>query len=96
MKKGKGLVLSDSRVLIGLSVLLLLIGGTVMDPLAGFSFLVLAGLLAAFAAVRGKRWLRYVAIALLIAAGALAGSISSKAFHHLGTYMKGSGDVRGR
>jgi len=77
---------SDPKVLIGLSVFLVLIGGMVIDPLAGFTCFVLAGILALIAGLRGTRWLRYVAFFLLIIIIALAVSKFPEAGYHLRVY----------
>ena len=76
---------SDPKVLIGLSVLVL-IGGMVRDPLAGFICFVLAGILAFLAALYGTRRLRYIAFLLLIIIIALAVSKFPEAGHHLRVY----------
>lgn len=77
---------SDPKVLIGLSVFLALIGGMVIDPLAGFICFVLAGILAFLAALYGTRRLRYIAFLLLIIIIALAVWKFPEAGHHLRVY----------
>ena len=64
--RSKSLNISNPKVLIGLSVFLALIGGTVIDPTAGFMCFVLAGILALFATLFGRKRLRYIALLLLI------------------------------
>lgn len=78
--------ISDPKVLIGLSVFFVLIGGMVIGPLAGFTCFVLAGILALIAGLRGTRRLRYVAFLLLIIIIALAISKFPEAGHHLRVY----------
>ena len=78
--------ISDPKVLIGLSVFLMLIGGMVIDPLAGLTCFALAGILALIAGLRGTRRLRYVAFLLLIIIVALAVSRFPEAAHHLRVY----------
>ena len=78
--------ISDPKVLIGLSVFLMLIGGMVIDPLAGFVCFVLAGILALIAGLRGTRRLRYIAFFLLIISIALAVLKFPEAGHHLRVY----------
>lgn len=82
----KSLKVSDPKVLIGLSVFLVLIGGMVIDPLAGFICFVLAGILAFLAALYGTRRLRYIAFLLLIIIIALAVWKFPEAGHHLRVY----------
>ena len=82
----KGLKVSNPKVLIGLSIFFVLIGGMVIDPLAGFICLVLAGILMLIAVLRGEKWPRYVAFFLLIIIIALAVSRFPEAGHHLGVY----------
>lgn len=80
------LKVSDPKVLIGLSVFFVLIGGMVTDPLAGFACFVLAGILALIAGLRGTRRLRYVAFVLLIIIIALAVLRFPEAGRHLKVY----------
>lgn len=82
----KGLKVSDPKVLIGLSVFLILMGGMVIDPLAGFICLVLAGILAFFASLYGTRRLRYIALFLVVIIIALAVSRFPEASHHFKVY----------
>ena len=89
MAHGKGLKLSNPKVLIGLSLFFLMVGGMVADPLAGFSVLVLATLLAAVAVLRGRKGVRYLALALLIVIIALAAAEFPEASRHLETYKSG-------
>lgn len=77
---------SDPKVLIGLSVFFVLIGGMVIDPLAGFTCFLLGGILAFLAALYGTRQLRYIAFFLLIIIIALAVSKFPEAGHHLRVY----------
>jgi len=78
--------ISDPKVLIGLSVFLMLIGGMVIDPLAGIACFALAGILALIAGLRGTRRLRYIAFFLLIISIALAVLKFPEAGHHLRVY----------
>jgi len=91
-----GLKASDPKVLIGLSVFFVLIGGMVIDPLAGFTCFVLAGILAFIAGLRGTRRLRYIAVFLLIIIIALAVSKFPEAGHHLRVYKSKTvtGDIK--
>ncbi len=57
---------SDPKVLIGLSVFLMLIGGMAMSPAVGFICFALAGILMLIAGLKGKRWTRYTAFFLLV------------------------------
>jgi hypothetical protein len=82
----KGLKVSDPKVLIGLSLFLVLIGGMVIDPLAGFICFASAGILALIAGLRGTRWMRYIAFFLLIIIIALAVLRFPQASHHLKVY----------
>ena len=50
-----GLKVSDPKVLIGLSVFFVLIGGMVIDPLAGFTCFVPAGILVFIAGLKGNK-----------------------------------------
>lgn len=90
------LKVSDPKVLMGLSVFFLLIGGTVIDPLAGFICFVLAGIFALIAGLRGTRRLRYIAFVLLIIIIALAILKFPEASHHLKVYKeRGQEGMRG-
>lgn len=62
----KSLKISDPKVLIGLSVFLLLIGGMAMNPAVGFICFALAGILLLIAGIKGERLTRYIAFFLLI------------------------------
>ena len=77
---------SSAKALIGLSVFLLLIGGMVMDPLAGLFCFVLAGIPASIAVFSGARWSKYIAVFLLIITILLAISIFPEARDHLRAY----------
>ena len=91
-----GLKVSDPKVLIGLSVFFVLIGGMVTDPLAGFICFVLAGILVFLATLYGTRRLRYIAFLLLIIIIYLAASEFPKASHHLRVYKSKpvTGDIK--
>lgn len=91
-----GLKVSDPKVLIWLSIFLVLIGGVVIDPLAGFICFVLAGILALIAGLRRTRRLRYVAFVLLIMIIVLAVSKFPEASYHLRAYKSkaATGDVK--
>jgi len=73
---------ATQKSLIVLAVLFLLIGGVVMDPMAGIACLVLAGVTSLIALFSGSGWPRLVAVALLIAAVALVFSNVSTARQH--------------
>ena len=74
---------ATQKSLVVLAVLLLLIGGAVMDPMAGIACFVLAGVASLIAVFFGSGWPRFVAAALLIAAAALAlSNVSTARQHH--------------
>ncbi len=81
-----GLKVSDPKVLIGIAAFLVLIGGMVIDPLAGFTCLVLAGILMFIAGLYRTRRVRYIAFFLLIIIIALAVSKFPEAGRHLKVY----------
>jgi hypothetical protein len=83
---GKNLKVSDPKALMGLSVFLILIGGMVIDPLAGLICFILAGILMSIACIKGAGWLRYIAIVLLIIIIALAVSKFPEAKQHQNAY----------
>jgi hypothetical protein len=91
-----GLNISDPRVLIGLSLFFVLIGGMAMNPPLSFICFVLAGILGLSAMLKGKGAVRYVAIILLIIAFVLAVSMFSKAGSHLKIYKSktATGDMK--
>jgi hypothetical protein len=91
-----GLNISDPKVLIGLSVFFVLIGGMVIDPLAGLTCFALAGILALVAGLRGTRRLRYLAFFLLIIVSALAVSRFPGASQHFDVYKSKAvtGDIK--
>jgi hypothetical protein len=60
------------RALVQFSVILVVVGLVIMDPLAGFSFLVLAGVFTVVALAFGTKGLRLVALILLAIIIALA------------------------
>lgn len=82
----KGPKVSDPKVLIGLSVFLVLIGGMVMDPLAGIICFVLAGIFSLIASLKGTRRMRYIALFLLIIIAAFTILKIPEARRHLGVY----------
>jgi len=73
---------ATQKRLIVLAVLFLLIGGAVMDPMAGIACFGLAGVVALMAVFSGSGWTRIVAVALLITAVALVFSNASTARQH--------------
>jgi membrane protein implicated in regulation of membrane protease activity len=77
---------ATQKSLIVLAVLFLLIGGAVMDPMAGIACFVLAGGAALVAVFSGSGWPRFLAVALLIAAAALVFSNVSAARQHHQNY----------
>jgi uncharacterized membrane protein len=77
---------SDPKVLVGLAIFLVLIGGMVIDPLVGFICFMLAGILTLIAALRGTRRTRYLAFVLLIIIAAVTIVKFPETSHHLGVY----------
>ncbi|WP_054030336.1 hypothetical protein [Desulfatitalea tepidiphila] len=82
---------ATQKSLIILAVLFLLIGGAVMDPMAGIACFALAGVASLIAVFSGSGWPRLVAVALLIAAAALAVSNVSPARQHHQNYRSSVG-----
>ena len=82
MSKAPNLNVSNPNVLIGLSLCLALIGGMVMDPLAGAVCFILAGILDLAAAIKGRKWSRYAALALLAFIIVLAAQKFPEAYRH--------------
>ena len=82
---------ATQKTLIVLAVLFLLIGGAVMDPVAGIACFALAGAVSLIAVFSGLGWPRVVAVALLIAAVALALSNFSTARQHHQNYRSAAG-----
>jgi hypothetical protein len=80
------LKVSDPKVLIGISVFFILIGGMAMNPAVSFICFVLAGILALITVLRGTRRLRYIAFFLLIIIIALAVLRFPEASRHLKVY----------
>ncbi|MEW6740644.1 MAG: hypothetical protein ACOYU2_08585 [Nitrospirota bacterium] len=78
--------ISDPKVLIGLSIFLVLIGGMAMNPAVGFICFATAGVLLLIAGLKGKRWTRYIAFFLLIISIALTVSQYFKTSEHLKAY----------
>lgn len=77
---------SEPKVLVGLAIFLLLLGGVVMDPLAGFLCFTLSGILTLIAGLKGTRRARYIAFSLLILIVALTILKYPQTSHHLGVY----------
>ncbi|MEW6003575.1 MAG: hypothetical protein AB1638_13140 [Nitrospirota bacterium] len=82
--------LSAPKVLIGISVFLVLIGGMVIDPLTSFICFMLAGILVFIAALYRTRRLRYIAFVLLIIVIALAVSKVPEGSRHFKVYKERS------
>jgi energy-coupling factor transporter transmembrane protein EcfT len=80
------LKVSDPRVLIGLSVFFVLIGGMAMNPAVGFICFALAGVFLLIAGLKGKRWTRYIAFLLLIISIALTVAAYFKTSEHIKAY----------
>jgi|YelNatPaOPRAMG01_1025707.scaffolds.fasta_scaffold80112_2 phosphatidylserine synthase len=72
MKSTQKLNVSNPNVLLGLSAFLILLGGMMTDPLADGVCFALAGIIAAAAWVKGKRWTRWLAFGFIMIAAALA------------------------
>lgn len=77
---------STQKVLVFLAILLLLVGGAVIDPLAGVACFILSGIVSLIALFMGPGWPRYMAVTLLIAAMALTVSNYSDARQHQQSY----------
>lgn len=82
MKSARNLNVSNPKVLVGLAVFLVLIGGMITDPLAGLACLVLAGIIAGAASIRGERWTRWFALCLIVIIAALAVQTFPEARRH--------------
>jgi len=80
------LKISDPKVLVGLAMLLVFMGGMVMDPLAGFICFVLSGILSLIGVLKGTWRIRFFTIFLLIIILILAISKFPEGIHHLGVY----------
>jgi len=79
----------SSSAIIVLSVCLLVTGGMILDPLAGFICFVLSGGLALLATMKDKGRIRYAAIIVLCAAGLMVLLEAPDAITHYHTYQKG-------
>jgi len=82
MSKAPNLNVSNPNVLIGLSLCLVLLGAMIMDPLAGSVCLTLAGILTTAALIKGRKWSRYAALALLAFIIVLAAQKFPEAYRH--------------
>lgn len=76
------------RAFVEFAVILVVVGLIIMDPLAGFSIMVLAGIFAALALAFGSKWVRLVALILLAIILALAVSKFPDARLHLQHYRE--------
>lgn len=80
------LKVSDPKVLVGLAIFLVLIGGMVIDPLVGFICFMLSGILTLIAGLKGTRRMRYITFFVLIIIGAGTILKFAEANHHFGVY----------
>ncbi len=62
----------SARVLLVLSIILILAGVIVIDPIAGLSAMILAGVLSSIAAALGAKGVRYTGLVLLAVAASTA------------------------
>jgi len=87
---------SSKKVLIVLSILLILIGGMVIDPLAGLICFVLAGIISFIAVLSGTGWSRYIAFSLFIIIIILTILKFPEACNHYKTYKSKAiaGDIK--
>jgi len=74
------------RALVQFSAILVVVGIVIMDPLAGLSILVLAGILAAIALAFGSKRVRLVALLLLVIITAFSISMYPDARRHFERY----------
>jgi hypothetical protein len=77
---------SDPKLLVGLAIFLVLIGGMVIDPLVGFICFILSGILTLIAGLKGTRRIRYIAFLLFIIIAAVTILKFPETSHHLGVY----------
>ena len=77
---------SDPKVLVGLAICLVLIGGMIIDPLAGSICFMLSAILTLIAGLKGTRWMRYIAFLLLISIVAITILTFPETSHHFGVY----------
>ena len=80
------LKVSDPKVLVGLAISLMLIGGMVIDPLVGFICFMLSGILTLIAGLKGTRRVRYISCLLLIIIAAATILTFPETSHHFGVY----------
>jgi hypothetical protein len=80
------LKVSDPKVLVGLAIFLVLIGGMGVDPLVGFICFMLSGILTLIAGLKGTRRMRYITFLLLIIIAAVTILNFPETGHHLGVY----------
>ncbi len=80
------LKVSDPKVLVGLAICLVLMGGMIIDPLVGFICFMLSGILTLIAVLKGTRRMRYITFCLLIIITALTILKCPETSHHLGVY----------
>lgn len=78
--------ISNPKVLIGLSVLLIVIGRMVINPAVGFICSAMAAIILIAAVFKGKRLTRYIALFLLIVNVVLTLSAYFKVSKHFETY----------
>ena len=77
---------SNPKVLVGLAIFLVLIGGMVIDPLVGFICFMLSGSLTLIAGLKGTRRVRYITFVLLIIIAAVTILKFPETSHHLKVY----------
>jgi membrane protein implicated in regulation of membrane protease activity len=76
----------NKKGLIALSVLLILAGGMITDPFAGLICFALAGIISLVAVLTATKWVRYVALFLLVVAAILIISQFPQARNHYQNY----------
>lgn len=84
--------ITDCRVLIGITVFLLIIGGMVLDPVLSLLFFAISGIFALGAIIKSRGKRKIVAFILLILAVVLLFNSFPKSKTHVDEYKKKVGE----
>jgi|GEM_PF-4831917 len=77
-----------ARTFLWLALILLLIGGAISDPTAGFALTALAGVSAIVSIALGSKWLKLFGVLVLLASTSLAMATWQEAKSHQSKYME--------
>ncbi|MCX7793538.1 MAG: hypothetical protein N2257_03900 [Thermodesulfovibrionales bacterium] len=88
VKNHKKAPITDKRVLLGIAIFLIIIGVMALNPALSLLLFIISGVISIVAIIKGKGWVRVIALVICILSVILIISVMTKAKSHMDIYRK--------